>query len=175
MSLKVAYWIAFVLAACSGFLYSSTTQQQQPEGSQSQQQKASPVTDPKKSDRIPVKENIEILSDTMGVDFGPYLRAAVETVKEHWYKLMPESAKAPMMKKGEVAAEFAILREGSFGGLKIQKSSGDPALDRAAYQAIVDAQPFPRLPNEFKGPFLQVRFKFYYNPAKDAVEPSRSK
>jgi TonB family protein len=110
--------------------------------------------------------DLEILSDTMGVDFGPYLQRVVYQVREHWYNLIPESAKAPLMKKGKLAIEFAILKDGRVAGLRIVAGSGDDALDRPAYGSITGSNPFPPLPNEFKGQYLQLRFKFYYNPDK---------
>jgi len=106
----------------------------------------------------------------MGVDFGPYLQRVVYEVREHWYNLIPESAKAPLMKKGKLAIEFAILKDGRVAGLRIVQTSGDDALDRPAYGSITGSNPFPQLPSEFKGQFLQLRFKFYYNPDKNDLD-----
>ena len=44
---------------------------------------------------------LDVLSDTMGVDFGPYLQRVVHDVRLNWYNLIPESARAPLMKKGK--------------------------------------------------------------------------
>ncbi len=44
--------------------------------------------------------NLEILSDTQGVDFGPYLQRILQDVRENWYHAIPESAE---MKKGKLA------------------------------------------------------------------------
>jgi outer membrane biosynthesis protein TonB len=114
--------------------------------------------------------DLEILSDTMGVDFGPYLQRVVYQVREHWYNLIPESAKAPLMKKGKLAIEFAILKDGRVAGLRLAATSGDDALDRPAWGSITGSNPFPPLPSEFKGQFLQLRFKFYYNPDKNELD-----
>jgi outer membrane biosynthesis protein TonB len=114
--------------------------------------------------------DLEILSDTMGVDFGPYLQRVVYLVREHWYNLIPESAKAPLMKKGKLAIEFAILKDGRVAGLRLAATSGDDALDRPAWGSITGSNPFPPLPGEFKGQFLQLRFKFYYNPDKNELD-----
>jgi TonB family protein len=107
---------------------------------------------------------MDILSDTMGVDFGPYLARVLHDVKVNWYNLMPESVK--MGKKGKVAIEFAILKDGRVAGLRYEQggSSGDIALDRAAYGSITASDPFPPLPDEFKGQYLALRFHYFYNP-----------
>jgi TonB family protein len=109
---------------------------------------------------------MEILSDTMGVDFGPYLARVLHDVRINWYSVIPESARPPIMKKGKVAIEFAILKDGRVAGLRYEEggSSGDVALDRAAYAGITASDPFPPLPPEFKGQFLALRFHFFYNP-----------
>jgi len=103
---------------------------------------------------------LEVLTDTMGVDFNPYLSRVLHEVKEHWYQLIPESAG---FKRGKVVLEFAILQDGSVAGLKIVGPSGDIALDRPAYGSITGSNPFPPLPKEFTGPYLGLRFSYYYN------------
>lgn len=109
---------------------------------------------------------MEILSDTQGVDFGPYLARILHDVKVNWYNLVPESARPPIMKKGKVAIEFAIMKDGSVRGMQLEQggSSGDQALDRAAWGGITASVPFPPLPDEFHGQYLALRFHFYYNP-----------
>jgi TonB family protein len=107
---------------------------------------------------------IETLTDTQGVDFAPYLAQVVQIVKRNWYSIIPESAMSPLYKKGKVSIEFAIGKDGKIEGLRYDRSSGDVALDRAAYGGITQSNPFPPLPREFGGPFLGLRFYFYYNP-----------
>ena len=115
---------------------------------------------------------LDVLSDTMGVDFGPYLARVLHDVKENWYNLIPESARPPIMKKGKVAIEFAILKDGSIRGMRLEDggSSGDPALDRAAWGGIWASKPFPPLPDEFKGQYLALRFHFFYNPDRSDLQ-----
>jgi TonB family protein len=109
----------------------------------------------------------EILSDTRGVDFGPYLQRVLENVKQNWYILIPESA---AMKKGKLTIEFAITKDGKVAGLKLVASSGDVYLDRPAWGSITASDPFPPLPTEFTGQYLALRFRFYYNPDKADLE-----
>jgi len=110
---------------------------------------------------------LDILSDTQGVDFGPYLQRILQDVKENWYHLIPESAE---MKKGKLAIEFAITRDGKVADMRLIATSGDVALDRPAWGSITASNPFPPLPSEFTGPYLALRFRFYYNPDKADLE-----
>ena len=110
---------------------------------------------------------LDILSDTQGVDFGPYLQRVLQVVRDNWYHLIPESVE---MKKGKLALEFAIMKDGRVQALQITSTSGDPALDRPAYGSITASDPFPPLPSNFTGPYLALRFRFYYNPDKTEIQ-----
>jgi len=120
--------------------------------------------------KVETRGNMEILSDTRGVDFGPYMRRLHVTVEDHWYPLIPEIALPPVMKRGKVIIVFAIMKDGSIQALKVEGSSGDGALDRAAYGALTNAVPLPKLPVEFNGDYLLIRAVFYYNPDKHEFE-----
>jgi TonB family protein len=111
--------------------------------------------------------NLEILSDTMGVDFGPYLQRVLHDVRQNWYIAIPPSAE---MKHGNLVIEFAITKDGKVAGMKLVQPSGDIPLDRAAWAGIVASDPFPPLPTEFGGQYLALRFRFFYNPTKEDLE-----
>lgn len=110
--------------------------------------------------------NMEVLTDTQGVDFGPYLSRVLQAVRMNWYNIIPEEARPPLLKKGKVSIEFVILPNGQVKGMNLIGPSGDTALDRAAWGGITASAPFAPLPNEFHGPYLGLRFHFYYNPGK---------
>jgi len=113
---------------------------------------------------------LDVLSDTKGIDFGPYLARVLHDVRNNWYNLIPESARAPIMKKGKVSIEFAILKDGRVAGMKLDETSGDAALDRGAWGGITASDPFPPLPSDFGGQYLALRFHFFYNPDKRDLE-----
>jgi TonB family protein len=102
-----------------------------------------------------------ILSDTRGVDFGPYLARVVYTVRRNWYAVIPESAR--LGQKGRVAVVFEILKDGSVPQLRLVSSSGAEPLDVAALSGIRASIPFPPLPQEFTGNHLVLQFIFLYN------------
>ena len=106
------------------------------------------------------------------MDFGPYLKNMLQSVRENWYHLIPESA---LRKKGELAIEFAITKYGKVADMRLVASSGDVALDRPAWGSITASNPFPALPEEFTGPYLTLRFRFYYNPSKSDLGPTPQK
>ncbi|HET8890879.1 MAG TPA: TonB family protein [Candidatus Angelobacter sp.] len=120
--------------------------------------------------KVDTRGGLEIMSDTMGVDFGPYMKRLRYTVQSHWDPLIPESALPPIMRKGVVVVEFSITKDGRVMGMKLISGSGDVSLDRAAWAAITDAIPLPNLPKDFAGDYLQIRARFYYNPDKNDLE-----
>ncbi len=105
----------------------------------------------------------QILSDTMGVDFDPYLKRIVYDTERAWWPIIPEIARPPLNKQGKVMIRFKILKDGSVKEMLLEGPSGDVALDRAAWGGIVGASPFPPLPRDFKGPYIELRFYFLYN------------
>jgi TonB family protein len=102
-----------------------------------------------------------ILSDTRGVDFGPYLARIVMLVKRNWIAIIPESAR--LGEKGRVGVVFEILKDGSMPQERMVASSGSDPLDRAAVNSIHASAPFPPLPTEFTGEHLVLQFIFLYN------------
>jgi TonB family protein len=113
---------------------------------------------------------IEILSDPLGVDFGPYLRRLQKDVKKKWLRGISESEKG---RKGKLAIEFAIKKDGKVADMKLVAASGDVVLDRPAWDAIRASNPFSPLPSQSSGPYLALRIRFYYNPEKDGLTYGR--
>ena len=113
---------------------------------------------------------VDVLSDTLGVDFGPYLSRVLEDVRRNWYNLIPEEARSPIFKQGKLMIQFIIDKNGAVEGMHLITPSGDVALDRAALGGITASNPFPPLPKEFNGPYLALRFRFYYNPNRGELK-----
>ncbi len=116
---------------------------------------------------------VEILSDTRGVDFTPYLKDALEDVRLRWLPVIPKVARAPRSKQGTVIIQFAIMKDGQVSNLRVDRGSGNRQMDRAAFNSIRASSPFPPLPPEFDGQVLAVRLRFYYNPAA-VLRPART-
>ena len=105
--------------------------------------------------------NMQLLTDPQGVDFRPYLVRILASVKQHWLSVMPESVK--LGRRGKVAIQFSISRDGGVPKLVIAEFSGAEALDRAAVAGISASVPFPPLPAEFKGDRIVLQMNFAYN------------
>jgi len=105
----------------------------------------------------------EILSDTMGVDFDPYMKRIVYDTERAWWPIIPEVARPPLNKQGKVMIRFKIYKDGSVKQMILEGPSGDVSLDRAAWGGILGASPYPQLPKDLKGDFIELRFYFLYN------------
>ncbi len=114
----------------------------------------------------PVKNSsaLELLSDPEGVDFKPYLIRILSTVRRNWTAVIPESAR--LGRRGKVLIQFAIDNDGSVPKLVIATGSGADSLDRAAVAGISASNPFPPLPDEFRGKQIRLQFTFLYNVPK---------
>ena len=95
---------------------------------------------------------VQILSDTMGVDFDPYLKRIVYDTERAWWPIIPEVARPPLNKVGRVLIRFKILKDGSVKEMLLEGPSGDVSLDRAAWGGILGASPFPSSPKSSKAP-----------------------
>lgn len=139
-----------------------------------------PQSDPAK-DKAPLQEKkpdekkpdtaapgFQILSDTMGVDFTPYIGQLRSRIYPAWVRNIPDVARKPMSKQGTAILEFSILKDGRVAGLKLTQSSGDKSMDLAPQTAIISVTPLPQLPVAFRGDYLQIRCRFIYNPGPQA-------
>jgi TonB family protein len=84
-----------------------------------------------------------------------YLRQVLAKVQDAWQRQgqVVEPTLRPL-----VVVE--IQRDGSIAPPRIEKSSGNAFYDQAALRAIMDARPFPRLPEDWSRPSLRVMFSF---------------
>lgn len=105
----------------------------------------------------------EILSDTQGVNFNPYLQRILREIYDQWIPLIPEEARPPLMKSGTTMIRFKILPDGTIGGIYLDDSTHDGALNRAAWGSITGVGQFPPLPSQFHGPNLELRIHYLVN------------
>ena len=106
---------------------------------------------------------LEMLTPDEGVDFSGYLQRVYLTVKRNWFAVMPGSVE--LGEQGIVQLTFRINRDGSVsvGDPQIVRNSGKEPLDRAAYSSVRASNPFESLPPQFKGPFIELRYTYFYN------------
>jgi TonB family protein len=109
----------------------------------------------------------QILSDTMGVDFDPYLLRVYLIVRRNWYSVIPQIAQ--MGRKGRVILQFVIAKNGGVSALTLMDGSGTESMDAAALSSINLSNPFPALPPEYPGGEILLRFGYYYNMQPEAA------
>jgi TonB family protein len=107
------------------------------------------------------QNSLELLSDTQGVDFKPYLIRILALVRQNWFAVLPESVR--LGNRGTVLLQFVIDRNGQVPKLVIATPSGSESLDKAAVAGVSATVPFPPLPQEFKGKEIRLQFSFKYN------------
>ena len=114
-----------------------------------------------------VGTGVDILSDTMGVNFDPYLKRIMREIYNTWIPLIPEEARPPLNKQGVTQLRFTILPNGKIGGMTLEGSTHDDALNRAAWGSITGVGQFPPLPSEFHGPNLELRIHYLVNQKQE--------
>ena len=89
-------------------------------------------------------------------DFGPYMRELQRRIKANWDPPKGNESK-------RVVLLFSIAKDGRLLGVKVSKSSGLQAADRAAISAVELSAPFKPLPSEYKRSSVDIQFTFDYN------------
>jgi len=110
-----------------------------------------------------VGSGAEILSDTQGVNFNPYLQRIIRLIYAQWIPLLPEEARPPLNKRGTTQVRFTINPDGTVAAMHLDGSSHDVALDKAAWGSITGVGQFPPLPKQFHGPNLELRIHYLVN------------
>jgi TonB family protein len=113
---------------------------------------------------------VEVLSDTLGVDFGPYVRSLIGTIKKNWIPLIPAEARPGGSMHGETLIRLSISPDGKIKAMHVDRSSGHVNIDRAAWGAITAAGQFPPPPTGFKGSSFDLRMNFVTNQRAAAPE-----
>lgn len=93
--------------------------------------------------------------DASDFPYAWYLRQVLQKVEGEWQR---QNQRAAPTQKPLVLVE--ILRDGSIRMPKIDQSSGSALYDQAALRAVLDASPFPPLPEDWSRPSLRVQFRF---------------
>ncbi|HXT70833.1 MAG TPA: TonB family protein [Vicinamibacterales bacterium] len=116
----------------------------------------------------------DIQFDSKGVDFGPWLRRFVQTVKRNW------NVPAAMFQSGRVVIQFYVLRNGTITDLKIVSRSPFPSYDNAAFNALKNSSPVLPLPAEYPDDRAFFTVTFYYDvraplgaPGDSDIGPAR--
>ena len=112
--------------------------------------------------RLPLG-GIEILSDTGGVDLGPYLKQWQRITESNWRPLAQQTS-ATELQPGAAAIRFKVLPDGKLMDetMVLDERSGQASFDRSAWDAIA-ASNYPPLPKDFNGPYLELRANFLSN------------
>ncbi len=96
--------------------------------------------------------------DPQGADFTAWLQQFKNEVYRNWIVPQP----ALMGFRGHVDLEFIVARDGSLSNLRLLKSTGTPALDRAAQNALLGSR-FLALPSDFAPEAVTMQVTFFYN------------
>lgn len=103
-------------------------------------------------------QSADIQFDSMGVDFGPWLRRFKAQVERNW--IVPQVAE---LMKGRVVIQFYVLRNGTIVGLQVVDPAMIPALTSSALNALKLSNPTSALPLEYPADRVFFTVTFHYN------------
>ncbi len=105
--------------------------------------------------------NMQLLSDPQNIDFRPYMQQVLALVRRQWFAVIPQIARTG--RQGIVVLQFSIDRRGQVPKLVIANTSGTVAFDQAAVASVSASNPFPSLPNDYRGTEIRLQLAFSYN------------
>jgi TonB family protein len=103
-------------------------------------------------------QSADIQFDSMGVDFGPWLRRFKNQVERNW--IVPTAA---MTYRGRVVIQFNVLRNGTITDLNVVQPAGYPSLTSSALNALKLSNPTSALPPEYPAERVFFTVTFHYN------------
>ena len=96
--------------------------------------------------------------DPQGADFTRWINHFKNEVYRNW--IVPQPALLGFT--GQVDFEFTVERDGTMSALRVLRSSGTVALDRAAQNALSSSR-LLALPDDYGPPRITMPVTFFYN------------
>src|ERR1039458_6866509 len=96
-------------------------------------------------------------NDALGSRFGAYADLVIRRVSEKW----DTAGLAGLRTAPLVIITFDIQRDGSVRNVRIAERAGNSTLDYSAQRAVMDAAPFPPLPQGFERNEANVELRFH--------------
>jgi TonB family protein len=118
-------------------------------------QAAAPEKPPKSSG---LKVGVELLTDTNGISVDAYIRTLISNLKERWIPLMTGEAQ-PLKSQEETVIDFTIAPDGQISAMRMENSTHDVTLDKAAWSAT-KATSYSPPPAGMREPNLKLRVHF---------------
>jgi len=95
-------------------------------------------------------------NSVFGTRFGAYADRVIQLVSEKWQT----NGLGGMHSAPAVIVTFDILRDGSVRNVQIAQRSGNGTLDTSVQRAVIDAAPFPPLPQGYERNEATVELRF---------------
>jgi TonB family protein len=96
-------------------------------------------------------------------ELKPYVETVMKSVKRKWYEMIAFLPKKKFDYMGNLEIEFMVQRDGSVTNMKPLSLSGDRDLDKIAWEAIRQLNPFAPFPDTAKDKAFLLRVHFRYN------------
>jgi TonB family protein len=94
-----------------------------------------------------------------GYDLTPWALKVLEAIQKNWD--LPLVGNLP--DRTRVRIILVIRKSGDISSLEVVEGTVLDVLDQAAVKAIRASLPFPALPADFPGDFLEAHFEFTYH------------
>jgi len=101
----------------------------------------------------------DIRVDGGDAEMAPWIRQVASAIRRNWF--IP--AAVVNTHTGRSVVRFSVAKDGKLATVGVVEPSGVSRFDRAAYNAIVAAAPFPPLPKTYSRKEAVITIRFLYN------------
>ncbi len=102
---------------------------------------------------------VELGAGAFGERYARYVEGLQRRISQNW---LQSTVNQQIRSAPRVYVSFDILRDGTIANARIEESSGIRTLDNSALRAIYVSNPLERLPADFQGRSVSVRFWFEF-------------
>lgn len=105
------------------------------------------------------KKDDAITFDTEDYRYAGYMKLLKQKIESIWEYPPEEAAEG---RYGDLKIRFSIKKDGRLGDISVVRTSGYPALDKAAVKALRDGEPYWPLPDNWKRETYTILGHFFY-------------
>jgi TonB family protein len=100
--------------------------------------------------------------DLGDAEFAWYRGSVTAALRSRWIRPVLEDTEDTIA----ATVAFEVRRDGTVQDVRVEVSSGVPAMDRSVLRAVIEASPLPPLPSSWREPTLPARFEFRWHPGE---------
>ena len=103
---------------------------------------------------------VDILSDTQGIDFSPYVRQILKATNGSWQQVLAKDGRPAVKADAVTLIRIEVGRDGKLRSMQLEGDGRAAALDKAAWHSLAQLGSTGSLPPAYTGSGFAMRVHF---------------